>query len=293
MPAKIAELEPLARRTSRRLAEHLAEKGRGDIVTDFAQHLTIGVLSEILGVSVEHRVTFVDWAVRLLRQGPTDPRERAAAAAEMFDFLSKLLDDRQGSQGSDLLSYLATAELKGTRLSRRHQLGAAFVVLVAGADTTWSALSAALWYLGHTPEDRGRIASDSTLLPTAVEELLRFFSPVTVARIAREDVDVQGCSIRAGERVLLPTAAANRDPTVFPGPNRVDLTRRRNRHVAFGTGVHRCLGASLARMELAVAIEEWLAAMPDYHVTGDATRWTGGAVRGPESVPFQVGTPEP
>ena len=161
--------------------------------------------------------------------------------------------------------------------------------MIAGADTTWSALSASLLHLGTHPEDRRRLREEPKLMSTAIEELLRAYAPVMLARVSTQDADLHGRHIPAGERMLFPLAAANRDPEVFEDPDQVRLDRRRNAHLTFGSGAHRCLGSPLARLEMRVALEEWLAVMPEFEVIDpQSIEWTGGTVRGPETVPFRV-----
>ena len=138
-------------------------------------------------------------------------------------------------------------------------LGMAALVLIAGVDTTWSAIGSSLWHLATHPEDRRRLVADPELMPTAIEEFLRAYAPVTMAREVTEDVEYAGCPMKAGDKVLMNFPAANRDPEAFEHPDVVQLDRAHNRHVAFGSGIHRCAGSNLARMELQVALEEWLA----------------------------------
>jgi cytochrome P450 len=158
------------------------------------------------------------------------------------------------------------------------------LMLIAGVDTTWSAIGSSIWHLATHPEDRRRLVSEPELMPTAIEEFLRAYSPVTMARRLMEDVEYKGCPMKAGERVLMNFPGANRDPEVFENPDQVILDRAINRHVAFGAGIHRCAGSNLARMELRVAIESWLARIPEFDLL-DPTEvtWAGGQVRGPRS----------
>lgn len=289
-PHKLAELEPFIRAEARSLVNRLAERGEGDVVEDFAEHLTIAVLAKILDVPRDNEQRFTDWVVRLVRIGPRDQAVRTAAVREILDYCDALLMERQVSPGDDLVSYLATAHLDGQPLSRKHQLGSCFLILLAGADTTWSAIGASLWHLATHPQDRARLIAEPELLGRAVEELLRAYAPVTVARIAKEGVELHGHSIEAGERIILPLAAANRDPKQFVEPDVVKIDRTPNLHLTFGAGRHRCLGAGLATLELRVGLEEWLRVIPDFSlIDPENIRWSGGQVRGPERVMFQVG----
>ena len=169
-------------------------------------------------------------------------------------------------------------------------MGMCALLLVAGIDTTWSSIGSALWHFATHPEDRRRLASEPALMPTAIEELLRAYSPVTMARRLSEDVEFKGCPMKAGDRILMNFPAANRDPEAFPDPDKVILDRQLNRHVAFGAGIHRCAGSNLARMELRVAVEEWLARIPDFELVDPSlVTWAGGQVRGPRSIPVRFG----
>jgi cytochrome P450 len=288
-PQKLTELEPFIRAEARSLVNTLAERGAGDAVEDFAQHLTIAVLARLLDVPRDNEQRFTDWVVRLVRIGPRDQAVRTTAVREILDYCDALLTERRRSPGDDLVSYLATTHIDGQELRRKHQLGSCLLILLAGADTTWSVIGASLWHLATHPEDLARLTAEPELPGRAVEELLRVYAPVTIARIAKDRVELHSRSIQAGERIILPFAAANRDPKQFVDPNIVKLDRKPNLHLTFGSGGHRCLGAGLATIELRVALEEWLRVIPDFSlVEPDSIQWSGGQVRGPERVMFQV-----
>jgi cytochrome P450 len=169
------------------------------------------------------------------------------------------------------------------------QRGYLVLLILAGIDTTWSAIGSGLWHLATHPDDRGRLAGvpdDDELWTTATEEVLRYYAPVTMARRIMADTEVAGCPVRAGEQMLLPFPAANHDPVVFDEPGRFIIDRAINRHVAFGLGVHRCLGSNLARLELRVALQEWMRAFPRFRLDESRpTTWSCGQVRGPRHVP--------
>ena len=163
------------------------------------------------------------------------------------------------------------------------------LLMVAGIDTTWSAIGASLWHLATHPEDRRRLVAEPELMPTAVEEFLRAYAPVTMARMVAQDFEFEGCPMREGDWLLLPFPAANRDPEAFPDADRVVIDRAENRHAAFGLGIHRCLGSNLARMELTVALEEWLHRYPDFELSDpQAVTWSAGQVRGPRAIPVRI-----
>jgi hypothetical protein len=294
VPARVAELEPFVRERAAALARALADQGGGDAATGFAQQLAISVLTRLLDAPAAMAPQFIEWTVRLLRLGPLDQAARAAVVTEMIGYFDQLLQERAaaaqaGGEAGDLLTYLTRPREDGQPLSRKQQIGSALVIMIAGADTTWSALSASLLHLGTHPADRRRLREEPKLMSTAIEELLRAYAPVMLARVSTHDADLHGRHVPAGQRMLFPLAAANRDPEVFEKPDQVKLDRRRNAHLTFGSGAHRCLGSPLARLEMRVALEEWLAVMPEFEVIDpESIEWTGGTVRGPETVPFRV-----
>ena len=163
------------------------------------------------------------------------------------------------------------------------------LLLAAGIDTTWSAIGASLWHLAEHDDDRRRLASDPGLLPVAIEELLRAYAPVTMARLVKEDFDFDGHEMRKDDWVLLSFPSANRDPAAFDRAAEVVFDREVNRHLAFGLGIHRCVGSNLARMELRVALECFLARYPEFTLADpDAVTWSRGQVRGPRTLPLRV-----
>ena len=197
---------------------------------------------------------------------PAEDEEREAMFGELDAYMDAQIDDHIAHPRDDLTSFLIEAEIGGSKLSREHVRGTMILLMIAGIDTTWSAIGAALWHLARHPGDRRRLASDPGLMGTAVEEFLRAYAPVTMARLVAKDFDFHGHPLKEGDWLLLPFPAANRDPSVFENPDAVQLDREKNRHAAFGLGRHRCLGSSLARMELRVALEEWMARYPDFEL---------------------------
>jgi cytochrome P450 len=173
----------------------------------------------------------------------------------------------------------------GQPLAPEKVIGTLRLLMIAGIDTTWSAIGASLWHLAKNPQDAARLVADPSLMDTAVEELLRAYAPVTMAREVMKDVTINGCPMKPGAMVLLSFPAANRDPKMFPDADKVLLDRQENRHAAFGLGIHRCVGSNLARMELRVAIEEWLKRIPVFRLEDAASvTWSEGTVRGPRAL---------
>src|SRR3954452_17389605 len=213
------------------------------------------------------------------------------AGYEMSGYFADQLAQRKARPTDDLISTLMKAKDKdGQPLADGHVLGSLRLLLIAGIDTTWSAIGSSLWHLAKTPADRQRLVAEPELMPLAVEELLRAYSPVTMAREVMKETVVSGCPIKPGNVVLLSFPAANRDPAMFPEADKVVLDRKENRHAAFGLGIHRCVGSNLARMEMTVAIEEWLKRIADFRLdpAGQVT-WSEGTVRGPRQLPMLFG----
>ena len=168
-----------------------------------------------------------------------------------------------------------------------HVRGSIVLLLVAGIDTTWSAIGSSLWHLATNPEDLQRLTDEPEVMLFALEEFLRAYAPVTMARLVAKDHDFHGCPMKADEWVLLPFPAANRDPAVFKDADKFIVDREENRHAAFGLGIHRCLGSNLARLELRIAIEEFVKRFPSFELDGDV-RWSVGQIRGPRELPVRV-----
>ena len=243
----------------------------------------------MVGVPESDADVFRDWIFRNFQLGPIDPNAKLQLQAEMSAYFDEILDARLAEPADDLVTHVATAEHDGRPVSRVLQRGYLSLLILAGIDTTWSAIGSALWHFGTNPHDRDQLAElpfDDPLWRMASEEVLRFYAPVTMARQVVVDTEVGGCPVRRGEQVLLTFPAANRDPGVFDRADEFVIDREINRHAAFGLGVHRCLGSNLARLELLVALQEWLSAFPHYEVDPNrVTTWVGGQVRGPRSVP--------
>jgi len=294
-PKAIAAWEPMARETCRELLDQIeADLADGADVTDaavtYTQHIPVRVIAKMLDLPQDDGDKFRMFIHRILetpgQHTDIDPGETLLA------YLTDKIRDRreQGRRGDDLISYLLDIEdEEGSRLSDEHIFGTIALLLIAGIDTTWSAIGASLWHLAQHPQDRRRWVEDPDVRIFAVEELLRFYAPVTMARLAAEDTEIGGCPVAKEDWVLLPFPAYNRDPEAFEQADEFIIDRARNRHSAFGLGIHRCLGSNLARMELTVAIEEWMDRFPDFELSDPgAVRWSTGQVRGPRCLPVRI-----
>lgn len=292
-PKAVLSYEDGTRQLCRRLIAGFQDTGRADAAADYAQQLPVRVIGALLGIPEDRSDQFVGW-VRSILEFAHDAQRRGVAMAELADFLREQITERRTNPGTDMISEMIAAEVDGEPVDEDIIIGEAGLLLVAGVDTTWSAIGSALFHLASHPDDRHRMANDPEVWPAAIEEFLRFYSPVTMARIATRDTTVGGCPVSSGDRVLLSFPAANRDEAVFEDAEKFIIDRTQNRHLAFGVGVHRCAGSNLARMELRIALEEWMAAIPDFELE-DPTKvtWAGGQVRGPRSVPVTFPVPAP
>ena len=287
-PARVAEYEIYTRELCKRLAAEIRERGEGDAAAEYAQQIPVRVIGHILGVPEEMAPTFTEW-VRDILEFAHDPIRRRRGVMGMIGFVQQAIAERRAEPQDDFITELMRSENNGEPISDAIVMGMCALLLIAGIDTTWSSIGSTMWHLATHPEDRARLTTEPELMPTAIEEFLRAYAPVTMARRLIEDKEYNGCPMKAGERVLMNFPAANRDPEVFADADKVILDREHNRHLAFGSGIHRCAGSNLARMELRVAVEEWLAAMPEFGLAeGGQVTWAGGQVRGPRNIPVVV-----
>jgi cytochrome P450 len=289
-PPRIAALEPYTRELCRELLD-AAGGGEIDAAVDYAQHIPLRVIVQMLGFPQEDADLFRRFIRMVLEDVDQSPEERQALIddGEMDAYMDERIAEHIAHPRDDLTSYLLEAELDGNKLAPDHVRGTMVLLMIAGIDTTWSAIGASLWHLAQAPDDRRRLATEPDLMPTAVEELLRAYAPVTMARLVAKDFEFQGRAMKEGDWLLLPFPAANRDPEFFPDADKVVLDREENRHAAFGLGIHRCIGSNLARMELRVALEEWMARHPNFELSDPgAVTWSAGQVRGPRTVPVRI-----
>jgi cytochrome P450 len=289
-PQAIARLEPRARALCRELLDAIGSAKTCDAAVDYAQHIPVRLIAHMLGVQEQDGDLFRKWIHLVLEVGTSDESVILPALQEMSAYFFAEIKRRGARRGDDLISFLLDARIDGQPLSEAHLVGTLRLLLIAGIDTTWSGIGASLWHLATHPADRRRLAAEPSLMPTAIEEFLRAYAPVTMAREVVKETTVGGCTFREKGQVLLSFPAANRDPAVFPEADRVIIDRAENRHAAFGLGRHRCLGSNLARLEMSVALEEWLARFPEFRLAdGAQVTWSEGTVRGPRRLPVAIG----
>ena len=289
-PRAIDALEPFTRAYCHQLIDALAGQDTVDAAVDYAQNIPVSVIATMLGFPQEDADLFRRFVKNVLEGVDLPPEVRMQNFEELDAYLAAQITDHLERPRDDLTSYLLAAELDGQPLSRDHVQGTMGLLLLAGIDTTWSAIGASIWHLAITPADRRRLVEAPETLPIAMEELLRAYAPVTMARLVKHDMEWRGVEMKEDDWVLLSFPAANRDPDFIDDPAEIRLDREVNRHAAFGLGIHRCIGSHLARMELRVALEVWLERFPNFSL--DESRpilWSGGQVRGPRRLPLHIG----
>jgi cytochrome P450 len=290
-PSAIEAMTPVTRALAESLIEEHFADGSGDVAADFARHIPVRIIATMLGIPLEDEERFTGWVVRTLQEGFQNLDGAMDTLAEMTMYFGEKVAERRAMapevRPDDVLTLLIEAETDEP-MTDAHLLGTCFLLLIAGIDTTWSAIGSSLWHLATHPEDQQALRDDPSLLPSAIEEFLRVYSPVTMARYVTEDTEFKGCPMQEGDKILMAFPAGNRDPELFEDPDDIRIDRQKNRHFAFGSGIHRCLGSNLARMEMKVAIETFLEKVPTFELAdADAVTWTGGQVRGPRCVPIR------
>jgi cytochrome P450 len=294
-PKLVEEMRPRVERLTGELLDAAVARGRMDLIHDYALVVPTTIIAEMLGVPVADRHKFHRWSAALL-QASSRSWGMFAAIFPVWRFLRyvrNLLRERKARPRGDLISALIQAEEAGQHLSEDELLAMVFLLLIAGHETTVNLIGSGTLALLQHPNQLARLRDDPALIRPAVEELLRYTSPVETAteRFAREDVTVAGVTIPAGSLVFAVIASANRDERQFPDPDKLNLTREPNRHLAFGLGVHFCLGAALARLEGQIAIQALLRRAPGLRlaVPAESLRWRRGLVlRGLEVLPVTL-----
>ncbi|MGW3246302.1 cytochrome P450 family protein [Streptomyces sp. NPDC001070] len=293
---RVAELEPRVQAVTDELLDAIVPAGRADLVEEFALPLPVTVISELLGVPVSDRHDFQRWTDEMILQGPQAPdlARLEAAWRQMHGYLSALIDAKRRSPADDLLSALVARHDDEQRLDADELIAMAFLLLAAGYVTTVSLIGSGIAALLAHPAQLRALRDDPGLLPGAIEEFLRYDGPINpgITRFTREDLTIAGVAIPRGATVVIASAIADRDPARFTDPDRLDVTREDNAHLAFGHGIHYCLGAPLARLEGRIAIGSVLRRLPGLAlaVPPGELRWRPGVLRGPERLPVTFGS---
>ncbi|MCU1395518.1 MAG: cytochrome [Ilumatobacteraceae bacterium] len=289
-PSAAERMEPDIRQLCVELIDAFADKGQCDVVADFAMKFPTTVFLRMMGLPVEHLDAFLDRAHRLIQTSKDDDPDgskRAIAAMEIVGDIAAVIAARRQAPQKDLASHLVAAEIDNAPIGDMELYAMGFLLYVAGLDTVANIIGYSLHHLALDPALRQRLIDDPSLIPEANEEFLRLYSLATGARVVTRDVEFAGCPMKQGDRIVYSTASAGRDPQQFPDPDTLILGRTPNRHLAFGAGPHRCVGAHLARLELRIALEEWLRRIPDFRLADEAVVTEHvGAVSGLDTVPL-------
>ena len=296
---RVEDHEPKVREICSDLIDRAAKRGEFDFVRDVAAPLPMIMIGDMLGVLPEDRDMLLRWSDDLMNglTGIQDLNEGKVAAMtraneEYAEYTAKVIADRRANPGDDLMSILVHGEVEGTKLTDEDIIQESLLILIGGDETTRHVISGGMHQLLENPEARDALAADPSRIPRAVEEMLRWVTPIlNMARTATEDVELRGQRIGAGEKLILLYPSGNRDASVFDEPFRFDIDRHPNPHVAFGgNGAHFCLGASLARLELRIMFEEVLARAPDLERTteGPPPLRPANFVSGIESLPVRA-----
>jgi cytochrome P450 len=292
---RVAQLRERLEDTVGELMDRVAQAGQMEVVRDLAHPLPVIAIAELLGIPAEDRERFGGWSRLLVQildpfQGRGGGAPMMRATHELFDYFRPLLSERRAHPRDDLLSAMISAEQDGERLEEVDLLALSSLLLVAGHETTTNLIGNAVLLLLRYPDERKRLQDDLSLLPSAVDECLRYESPIQLTdRAVVEPCELAGQALRPNQMVAAVLAAANRDPDHFPDPERFDVGRRDNHHLAFGSGNHFCLGSQLARLEAEVALSGLLRRFPDFAGNPEPRAWRRSMIiRGPEAVPLSL-----
>jgi len=293
-PRMVEALRPRIQAIVDDLLDSVVDDGRMDVIADLAYPLPVIVIAEMLGVPPEHRSEFKHWSDEIVGVlgGPLVPEETLqrsrVAVHQLAEYLSGVIAERRQEPREDLVSGLIAAEEQGQILSEDEMLATAMLLLVAGNETTTNLIGNGMLGLLRDPDQLERLRADPSLVPVAVEELLRYDGPVqATGRVAMEDMEIGGRKVTAGQAVITVLGAANRDPAQFADPDQLDLERRPNEHVAFGDGIHFCLGAPLARAEGQIAFETLLRRIGQPRLASESLQWGGTFIlRGLKGLPI-------
>ncbi len=290
--SRISAIEPIVRRRANELIDQFVDKGEAELLRDFCEQLPSTIFLDMMGLPQGDLEFLAAFKEAIIRPKGTTREEIAASYADWSDklvaYINKAMEDREnqeGGPGDDLLSGLMTAEVDGARLSKDELVNIIYLFIIAGLDTVTSSLACQLAYLAGNQEAQQQLRDDPSLIPNAVEELMRYESPVPQSyRYTNEDLELpSGNTIKAGTYMRAVSAAANVDPAVFPDPLTVDFNRPKMRHIAFSSGTHRCLGSHLARLEMVAALDELHRRIGTYRLK-EVPEWTNMSVRSPLSI---------
>lgn len=293
-PVGVKVYEDQIRENVHLLIDGFIADGKADLARIIAKPIPALVTAIIMGLPAEEGPKFARWVAALAETHLMSAEESEASINEMYAYFDETIARYTACPGNDVLSHVVNSEFEGRRFTHDELRGYCTLLMVGGIDNTARLLSAILWRLGWDKPLRERLRAEPELIPAAVKEFLRYYSPACVGRVVAQDVTFHGCEMKAGDLMQCVIPIANRDPRAFPNPDEFRLDRKPNLHLGLGVGTHRCLGAHLITLEAEVLLQEFLARMPDYEIeSGADIHWVPGPIAGISSVPvtFEPGKP--
>jgi cytochrome P450 len=287
-PRRAERYEEPLRIIVNQLIDEFIERGDCDIYETLAIPFPTLMGTTMLGLPNSDAIKFEEWTHKIIHMSATDMEVAGEAVIELYTYFYALLEERRANPSDDVMSILAEAEVDGVKLTDEELMGFCLLLLIASIDTSQKVIGSILWQLATEPDLRRWIRANPDKTASAVEEFLRYWAPVQPARRAVVDTEVNGCPFKAEDQLFVLLGAANLDEKEFPDAMRFDPERTPNRHLAFGTSIHRCLGSHIARIELRVMLDELLRRIPDFELQPGATaEWSKGQVQGVVRVPIQ------
>jgi cytochrome P450 len=284
-PGRVNAMEAGVRELAVSLIEAFRARGGCEFMEEFARPYPISIFLKLMDLPLEMRTTFLAWEYQVLHA--KDMEVRRGGVKKIIGYLREAIEARRGALGDDLISFAIKARIDGEPIPEDDIMGIVFMLYIGGLDTVVATLGFIFKFLASHPERRQELIENPGLLPDAVDELLRYFASVNTSRLITRDVELAGVQMKQGERIYVAPIAANRDAEEFDNPQAVDFHRASNRHLTFSAGPHRCIGSHLARRELKIALEEWLARIPDFAIKpGAVIPAHAGAVWGVENLPL-------
>ncbi|MFD5639770.1 cytochrome P450 [Streptomyces sp. NPDC127077] len=293
-PRTVERLKPYVEGLAGELVDRLVAAGGGDLLADVAEPLPVSVIAEMLGVPESERAPLRPWSADICGMYELNPPEETArkavrASVEFTEYLRGLIEARRKEPGDDLISGLIAAHDEGDRLTEQEMISTCVLLLNAGHEATVNATVTGWWTLFRHPEQLAGLRADHTLIPTAVEELMRYDTPLQLfERWVLDDIEIDGTTVPRGAEIAMLFGSANRDTAVFQDPETLDLARAENPHISFSAGIHYCIGAPLARIELAASMSALLTKAPGLRLAGEPVRKPGLVIRGLESLPVEI-----
>ncbi|MGV9754446.1 cytochrome P450 [Streptomyces tricolor] len=293
-PRTVERLRPYVHGLAHELVAALVREGGGDLLSDVAEPLPVAVIAEMLGVPDADRALLRPWSADICGMYELNPSPESAARAvrasvEFSDYLRELIAARRKEPGEDLISGLIAAHDEGDRLTEQEMISTAVLLLNAGHEATVNATVNGWWALFRNPAQLAALRADHSLVPSAIEELMRYDTPLQLfERWVLDDIEIDGTTVPRGAEIAMLFGSANHDPAVFTGPDRLDLTREDNPHISFSAGIHYCIGAPLARIELAASMTALLQQAPTLTLASEPKRKPNFVIRGLERLDVEL-----